>query len=75
MEKRRLTLERDNDFLVSQMKNLDISSEVKRALFELKVPHFIRLHVVTKKTRGFLSMITTQGATAEMDIRDREIVT
>ena len=74
MEKRRVTFKRDNGLPLSQKKDLDISSEVNRALFEAKVPHFVRIHGVTKNTRGCLSTITTPGATAEMLIRYREIV-
>jgi len=74
MEKRRVTFKRDNGLPLSQKKDLDISSEVNRALFEAKVPHFVRIHGVTKSTRGCLSTITTPGATAEMLIWYREIV-
>jgi hypothetical protein len=74
MEKRRVTFKRDNGLLLSQKKDLDISSEVNRALFEAKVPHFVRIQGVTKNTRGCLPMITTPGATAEMLIRYWEIV-
>jgi len=41
MEKRRVTFKRDNGLPLSQKKDLDISLEVNRALFEAKVPHFI----------------------------------
>jgi len=74
MEKRRVTFKRDNGLPLSQKKDLDISSEVNRALFEAKVPHFVRIQGVTKNTRGCLSTITTPEATAEMLIRYREIV-
>jgi len=74
MEKRRVTFKRDNGLPLSQKKDLDISSEVNRALFEAKVPHYVRIQGVTKNTRGCLSTITTPGATAEMLIRYREIV-
>jgi len=74
MEKRRVTFKRDNGLPLSQRKDLDISSEVNRALFEAKVPHFVRIQGVTKNTRGCLSTITTPAATAEMLIRYREIV-
>jgi len=74
MEKRRVTFKRDNGLPLSQKKDLDISSEVNRALFEAKVPYFVRIQGVTKNTRGCLSTITTPAATAEMLIRYREIV-
>jgi len=74
MEKRRVTFKRDNGLPLSQKKDLDISSEVNRALFEAKVPHFVRIQGVTKNTRGCLWTITTPAATAEMLIRYREIV-
>jgi hypothetical protein len=74
MEKRRVTFKRDNGLPLSQKKDLDISSEVNRALFEAKVPHFVRIQGVTKNTRGCLSTITTPAATAEILIRYREIV-
>jgi len=74
MEKRRVTFKRDNGLPLSQKRDLDISSEVNRALFEAKVPHFVRIQGVTKNTRGCLSTITTPTATAEMLIRYREIV-
>jgi hypothetical protein len=74
MEKRRVTFRRDNGLPLSQKKDLEISSEVNRALFEVKVPHFVRIQGVTKNTRGCLSTITTPGATAEMLIKYREIV-
>jgi len=74
MEKRRVTFKRDNGLPLSQKKDLDISSEVNRALFEAKVPHFVRIQGVTKNTRGCLSTVTTPAATAEMLIRYREIV-
>jgi len=74
MEKRRVTFKRDNGLPLSQKKDLDISSEVNRALFEAKVPHCVRIQGVKKNTRGCLSTITTPGATAEMLIRYREIV-
>jgi len=74
MEKRRVTFKRDNGLPLSQKKDLDILSEVNRALFEVKVPQFVRIQGVTKNTRGCLSTITTPGATAEMLIRYREIV-
>jgi len=74
MEKRRVTFKRDNSLPLSQKKDLDISSEVNRALFEAKVPHFVRIQGVTKNTRGCLSTITTPAAMAEMLIRYREIV-
>jgi len=74
MEKRRVTFKRDNGLPLSQKKDLDISSEVNRALFEAKVPYFVRIQGVTRNTRGCLSTITTPGATAEMLIRYREIV-
>jgi len=74
MEKRRVTFKRDNGLPLSQKKDLDISSEVNRALFEAKVPHFVRIQGVIKNTRGCLSTITTPAATAEMLIRYREIV-
>jgi len=47
---------------------------VNRALFEAKVPHFVRIQGVTRNTRGCLSTITTPGATAEMLIKYREVV-
>jgi len=50
MEKRRVTFRRDNGLPLSQKKDLDISSEVNRALFEAKVPHVVRIHGVTKNT-------------------------
>jgi len=74
MGKRRVTFKRDNGLPRSQKKNSDISSEVNRPLFEAKVPHFIRIQGVTRNTRGCLTPITTPGATAEMLIRNREIV-
>jgi len=74
MEKRRVTFKRDNGLPLSQKKDLDISSEVNRVLFEAKVPHFVRIQGVTKNTQGCLSTITTPGATAKMLIRYREIV-
>jgi len=74
MEKRRVTFKRDNGLPLSQKRDLDISSEVNRALFEAKVPYFIRIQEVTKNTRGCLTTITTPGATAEMLIWYREIV-
>jgi len=74
MEKRRVTFKRDNGLPLSQKKDLDISSEVNRALFEAKVPHFVRIQGVTKNTRGCLSTITTPTSTAEKLIRYREIV-
>jgi len=74
MEKRRVTYKMDNGLPLSQKKNLDISSEVNRALSEAEVPHFVRIQGVTKNTRGCLSTITTPGATAEMFIWYREIV-
>ena len=74
MEKRRVMFKRDNGLPLSQKKDLEISSEVNRALFEAKVPHFVRIQGVTKNTRGCLSTITTPGATAEMLIKYREIV-
>jgi len=74
MEKRRVTFKRDNSLPLSQKKDLDISSEVNRALFEAKVPYFVRIQGVTKNTQGCLSTITTPAATAEMLIRYREIV-
>jgi len=74
MEKRRVTFKRDNVLPLSQKKDLDISLEVNRALFEAKVPYFVRIQGVTKNTRGCLSTITTPAATAEMLIRYREIV-
>jgi len=74
MEKRRVTFKRDNGLALSQKKDLDISSEVNRALFEAKVPYFVRIQGVTKNTQGCLTTITTPAATAEMLIRFREIV-
>jgi len=74
MEKRRVIFKRDNGLPLSQKKDLDILSEVNRALFEAKVPHFVRIQGVTKNTRGCLSTITTPAATAEMLIQYREIV-
>jgi len=74
MEKRRVTFKRDHGLPLSQKKDLDILSEVNRALFEAKVPHFVRIQGVTKNTQGCLSTITTPAATAEMWIRYREIV-
>jgi len=74
MEKRRVTFKRDNGLPPSQKNDLDISSEVNRALFEAKVPYFVRIQGVTKNTRGCMSTITTPGATADMLIRYREIV-
>jgi len=74
MEKRRVTFKRDNGLPLSQKKDLDILLEVNRALFEAKVPYFVRIQGVTKNTRGCLSTITTTGATAEMLIQYREIV-
>jgi hypothetical protein len=74
MEKRRVTFKRDNGLPLSQKKDLDISSDVNRALFEVKVPHFVRIEGVTKNTRGCLPTITTPGATAEMIIWYMEIV-
>ena len=53
---------------------MDISSEVNRALFEVKVPHCVRIQGVIKNTQGCLSTITTPQAMAEMLIRYREIV-
>jgi len=74
MEKRMVTFKRDNGVPLSQKKDLDISSEVNRALFEEMVPYFVRFQGVTKNTQGCLSTITTPGATAEMSIWYREIV-
>jgi len=74
MEKRSVTVKRDNGLPVSQNKILDISSEINRALFEAKVPHCVRIQGVTKNTQGCLTEITPAGATAEMLIQYREIV-
>jgi hypothetical protein len=74
MEKRRVTFKRDNGLPLSQKKDLEISSEVNRELFEVKVPHFVHIQGVTRNTRGCLSTITTPGATADMLIKYREIV-
>jgi len=74
MEKRRVTFKRDNGLPLSQKKDLDISSEVNRALFEAKVAHFVCIQQVTKNTRGCFSTITTPGATADTLIRYREIM-
>ena len=74
MEKSRVTFKRDNGLLLSQKKDLDILSEVNTALFEAKVPYCVRIKEVRKNTRGYLTTITTPGATAEMLIRYREIV-
>jgi len=74
MEKRRVTFKRDDGLPRSQKKDLNISSEVNRAHFEAKVPHFVRIQGVTKNTRGCLSTITTPAATAKMLVRYREIV-
>jgi len=74
MEKRRVTFKRDNGLPLSQKKDLHISSEVNRALFEAKVPHCVRIQGVTRNTRGCLSTITTPAATAGMLIRYQEIV-
>jgi len=74
MEKRRVTFKRDNGLPLSQKKDLDISSEVNRALFEAKVQYFVRIQRVTKNTPGYLSTITTPAATAEMLIQYRAIV-
>jgi len=74
MEKRRVTFKRDNGLPLSQKKDLEILLEVNRALFEAKVPHFVRIQGIIRKTRGCLSTITTSGATAGMLIQYREIV-
>jgi len=74
MEKRRVTFKRDNGLPLYEKKDLEISSEVNRALFEAKVPYFVRIQGVMKNTQGCLSTFTTLGATAEMLIRYREIV-
>jgi len=74
MTRRTVTSKRDNGLPLCQKKDLDISSEVNRALFEAKVPHFLHIQGLTKNTRGCLSMITTLGARAEMFIPYREIV-
>jgi len=74
MEKRRVTFKRDNGLPLSQKNDLEISSELNRALFEAKVPHFIRIQGVMKNTWGCLSTITPPGATAEMLIRSREMM-
>jgi hypothetical protein len=74
IEKRRVTFKRDNGLPLSEKKDLDISSEVNRALFEPKVSHFVRIQGIIMNTRGCLSTITTPGATAEMLIKYREIV-
>jgi len=74
MEKRRVTIKRDNGLPLSQKTDLDISSEVNRALFEAKFQYFVRIQGVTKNTCGCLSMITTPAAMAVMLIRYREIV-
>ena len=47
---------------------------MNRVLFEVKVPHFVRIQGVTKDTRGCLSTITSPRATAEMLIPYREVV-
>jgi len=52
MDKRRVTFKRDYGLPLSQKKDLDISSEVNRALCKAKVPHFVRIQGVTKNTRG-----------------------
>jgi len=74
MEKRRVTFKKDKGLPLTQKKDLDISSEVNRALVEAKVPYFVHIQKVTKNTRACLTTITTPGATAEMLIRRREIV-
>jgi hypothetical protein len=74
MEKRKVMFKRDNGLPLSQKKDLDISSEVNRALFERKVPPCVCIQGVMKNTRGCLSTITTRGVPAEMLIKFREIV-
>jgi hypothetical protein len=74
MKKKRGVFKSDNGLPLPQKKDLEISSEVNRALFEAKVPYFVCIQGVTKNTRGCLSTIMTPGATAEMLIRYREIV-
>jgi hypothetical protein len=74
MEKRRVTFKRDNGLHLSQKKDLDISSEVNRVLFEAKVPHFVCIKGVTKNIYGCLSTIMTPGAIADILIKYSEIV-
>jgi len=74
MGKRMVTCKRDNGLPLSQRRDLDISLEVNRALFEVKVPHFVHVQGGIKNTRGCFSTITTPQATAEMLIRYGEIV-
>jgi len=74
IEKKGVMFTRDNQLPLSQKKDLDISLEVNRALFEAKVPHFLCIQGVTKNTRGCLSTIMTPGATAGMLIWYREVV-
>jgi len=74
MEKRRVTFKMDTGLRLSQKKDLDISSQVNRALFEAKVPHVVHFQAVTKQTRGCLSTITIPGAATNMLIRYMEIV-
>jgi len=52
MEKRRVTIKRENSLPIFQKKDLDILSEVNRAHFEAKVPHFMCIQGVTKNTQG-----------------------
>jgi hypothetical protein len=75
MQERRVTFKGDNELSLSQKKHFDISSEVNRALCEAKVQHFGRIQGIMQNTPGFLLTITTPGATSEMLIRYREIVT
>jgi len=47
-QKRRVTFKRDTRLPLSQKKVLDILLEVNEELFEVKVPHFVRIQGVAK---------------------------
>jgi hypothetical protein len=74
LENRRITFRRNNDLPVSLKKDLEIVSEVNRALWARQVPAHIRMTGISTNMRGSITALARENASADMLIAFRKII-
>jgi hypothetical protein len=74
MEERRRILRRDERVPLSNNMDQEIVSAINSALFHQKAPSHIRIVNAKRNAKGAIAAITHPNATAEMAMRDRDII-
>jgi len=74
MAERRLILRTDESIPLSNKMDQEIASAIHRALFHQKAPAHVSIMNAKRNAKGAIGAITHQNGTAEMAMRDRDII-